>query len=178
MGDGPVWSADVSFHGTGQPGRFFNLIEGERGAIMARHPDFGSGYLKDVGCTNNATQLSCPAGVLPPGMAAADASVFANVGGNWFTATLSASSVSSDATGVNVSFEPGGDQYRANNKVYLQGPHQLVMASSMTSLSSFWLTSIASSRLRSRKSSWGSPALAGGSRRSVRRRWSISSYFL
>ena len=48
------------------------------------------------------------------------------VGGNWFTATLSATSVSSDATGVNVSFEPGGDQYRANDKVYLQGPHQLI----------------------------------------------------
>ena len=25
-----------------------------------------------------------------------------------------------------MSFEPGGDQYRANNKVYLQGPHQLI----------------------------------------------------
>ena len=117
--------------------RFFNLVEGQRGAVLARHPDFGSGYLKDVNCTNSATSLWCPAGVLPAGMRAADASVFANVGANWFAATLSATKVSDTAAGgVSVAFEKGGHQYSANNKVYLQGPHQLISEAGEWSLDS------------------------------------------
>ena len=126
---GPLWAADVSAlaDGSGEVRRFFNLIEGERGAVLARHPDFGSGYLKDVGCSNNASLLQCPPGVLPRELSIADASVFANVGGNWFTATLSATAVSVDATGrVSVSFQEGGGTYAANNKIYLQGAHQLI----------------------------------------------------
>jgi hypothetical protein len=92
---GPIWSADVAAlapNGIAQ-WRFYNLIEGQRGAILARHPDFGSGYLKDFGCHNNATQLTCPAGVLPEGLTPTDMSVFANVGGNWFTAVRQISRV-------------------------------------------------------------------------------------
>ena len=132
VGDGPVWAANVSTLGgsakVSKPfRRFFNLVEGQRGAILARHPDFGSGYLKDVGCTNNATMLQCPPGVLPRDLSVADTSVFANVGGNWFSATLSATSMTSDAAGhVNVSFQEGGGAYKANNKIYLQGAHQLI----------------------------------------------------
>ena len=116
--------------------RFFNLVESQRGAILARHPDFGSGYLKDVKCTNSATSLSCPAGVLPARMSAADASVFANVGANWFAATLSATKVSEAAGGVSVDFEKGGKQYSANDKIYLQGPHQLISEAGEWSLDS------------------------------------------
>jgi hypothetical protein len=105
--------------------------------VLARHPDFGSGYLKDVNCTNGATSLWCPAGVLPARMGAADASVFANVGANWFAATLSATKVSDTAAGgVSVAFEKGGHQYSANNKIYLQGPHQLISEAGEWSLDS------------------------------------------
>jgi hypothetical protein len=139
VGDGPVWAADVSALapppsplGSGEeddsePWRFFNLVEGQRGAVLARHPDFGSGYLKDVGCNNSQTSLQCPAGVLPEELSIADASVFANVGGNWFTATLSATAVAVDAAGrVNVTFEKDTGKLQANNKIYLQGARQLI----------------------------------------------------
>eukprot|EP01043_Picozoa_sp_COSAG02_P010571 COSAG02_NODE_373_length_23594_cov_6.892190_18_plen_415_part_00 len=139
VGDGPVWTADVSalapapspLGSTGsddsEPWRFFNLIEGQRGAVLARHPDFGSGYLKDVGCNNSQTSLQCPVGVLPDELSVADASVFANVGGNWFTATLSATAVAVDAAGrVNVTFEKDTGLLQANNKIYLQGAWQLI----------------------------------------------------
>jgi hypothetical protein len=133
VGDGPVWTADVSAlasrPGSGITGfrRFFNLIEDQRGAVLARHPDFGSGYLKDVGCTNNATMLECPPGVLPRDLSIADTSIFANVGGNWFTATLSAKSTATDAIGrVTVGFQKGAGAYAANNKIYIQGAHQLI----------------------------------------------------
>ena len=65
--------------------RFFNLVEAREGAVLARLPDLGSGYLKDLGCTNTNTQLTCPEGVLPTGLSADDASVFANVGADWFS---------------------------------------------------------------------------------------------
>jgi hypothetical protein len=134
VGDGPMWTADVSALapppsplGSSEPWRFFNLIEGQRGAILARHPDFGSGYLKDVGCNNSQTSLQCPAGVLPDELSVADASVFANVGGNWFTATLSATAVTVDAAGrVNVTFEKDTGTLQANNKICLQGAWQLI----------------------------------------------------
>ena len=60
--------------------RFFNLLEAREGATLARLPDLGGGYLKDLGCTNGDTTVTCPAGVLPAGLRADDASVFCNVG--------------------------------------------------------------------------------------------------
>eukprot|EP01048_Picozoa_sp_COSAG05_P001138 COSAG05_NODE_37_length_27688_cov_18.080394_10_plen_397_part_00 len=122
VGDSPVWRADVSM--LRRP--FFNLVENMRGGILARHPDYGSGYLKDVGCNNSATQILCPMGVLPPDLDAADASVFANLGGNWFTSTYSVANISGTSDGgVNVTFLRE-KQYAANARVYVQGAKQLI----------------------------------------------------
>ena len=40
--------------------RFFNLLENGEAVTLARLPDFGSGYLKDLNCTNSDTKLTCP----------------------------------------------------------------------------------------------------------------------
>jgi len=40
--------------------RFFNLLESGEAVTLARLPDFGSGYLKDLNCTNSDTKLTCP----------------------------------------------------------------------------------------------------------------------
>ena len=68
----------------------------------------------------------CPPGVLPTTFSASDSSVFANVGGNWFssTATLTTVTVAADGT-VNASFL-GEPQYGANDRIYVQGDKSLI----------------------------------------------------
>ena len=112
-----------------RPWRFFNLVEARVGGVLARTPDFGGGYLKDYGCTNSNTALSCPKGVLPAALggkgAVADASVFANIGANWFTETRFATgSGAAHGGGVTINFDGGSGG--ANNKIYLQGPKELI----------------------------------------------------
>jgi hypothetical protein len=102
--------------------RFFNLLEAREGATLARLPDRGSGYLKDLGCHNGDTSLTCPLGVLPPGLSADDVSVFVNVGSDWFTSTRTATS----ATATTVGFESKASSYSANDKIYLQGDKTLI----------------------------------------------------
>jgi hypothetical protein len=51
---------------------FVFIYEWRKNAVFRRLPDFGSGYLKDLGCSNTDTSLQCPAGVLPPEMNPAD----------------------------------------------------------------------------------------------------------
>jgi hypothetical protein len=77
----PIWSVDIS--ALSLPKRFFNLLESGEGATLARLPDFGSGYLKDLGCSNTDTSFKCPAGVLPAAMDPADIGVQCNLGSDW-----------------------------------------------------------------------------------------------
>jgi hypothetical protein len=51
---------------------FVFIYKWRKNAVFRRLPDFGSGYLKDLGCSNTDTSLQCPAGVLPPEMNPAD----------------------------------------------------------------------------------------------------------
>eukprot|EP00040_Diaphanoeca_grandis_P033815 m.207986 g.207986 ORF g.207986 m.207986 type:complete len:1066 (+) comp32998_c0_seq1:2-3199(+) len=98
--------------------KFFNLIEDRVGAVLARQPKKGSGYLKDVGCKNSDTSISCLPGVLPTDLVPDDLSVYVNIGADWFTETRKVTAVS--AGGAAISFEKG--KYGgANNKVYVQG---------------------------------------------------------
>ena len=102
--------------------RFFNLIEAREGATLARLPDLGSGYLKDLGCHNGDNSLTCPPGVLPLGLSSDDASVFVNVGSDWFTSTRAATSASATTVG----FESKASSFSANDKIYLQGDKTLI----------------------------------------------------
>ena len=125
----PSSSNNNHSHISKSPWRFFNLVESRVGAVLARTPDSGSGYLADVGCSNSASLVQCPPGVLPGDLTTADTSIFANVGANWFSQTLSVvpGGVSVDGTtgAVNVSFHQG-TQFNANDKIYIQGDHRLI----------------------------------------------------
>lgn len=106
--------------------RFFNVLEDRVGAVLARTPDFGSGYLVDLGCSNGDTSLTCPAGVLPTKFDVSDSSVFANLGSNWFTETRTVETATLASNGgVTVSFEKG-NAMSANNKVYIQGAKEFI----------------------------------------------------
>eukprot|EP00937_MAST-01D_sp_MAST-1D-sp2_P000988 g988.t1 len=109
------------------PWRFFNLLEARVGAVQARVPKAGGGYLKDVACTNSNTQMVCPRGVLPAAglTTPADASVFVNIGANWFTETRAATSSAVGADG-SVTVEFRGGSGNANDKIYLQGSKELI----------------------------------------------------
>jgi len=102
--------------------RFFNLLESGEGATLARLPDFGSGYLKDLGCSNTDTSLKCPAGVLPAAMDPADLGVQCNLGSDWFTSLRQG--VSYDPALNTVNFKAKQSSFSANNKIFLQVPTQ------------------------------------------------------
>lgn len=114
--------------------RFYNLIEAREGAILARLPDFGSGYLKDLGCSDSGSSLHCPPGVLPAGLSADDASVFCNIGADWFTETRVVTGVNSATDPTTLSYTvpslpdmpAGKDDSRVNDKIYLQGDKTLI----------------------------------------------------
>lgn len=106
--------------------RFFNLIEDMEAGILARMPKAGSGYVKDIGCTNTNTEITCPKGVLPTNLSTADMSMYANLGADWFTETRQATRTSVGADGsVSVTFETGHFN-SANNKVFVQGSKEFI----------------------------------------------------
>ena len=105
-----VWATDISSIPELANRRFFMLIVGGEAAVLARSPVAGSGYLKELGCHNSDTQINCPAGVLPAGLTkeAGDASVFANLGADWFTDTRKVASITMNGDGSSVvNFEKG-----------------------------------------------------------------------
>ena len=104
--------------------RFFNLLENGEGATLARLPDFGSGYLTDLGCSNSDTSLKCPAGVLPAAMDPSDIGVQCNLGADWFTSLRQG--VSYDAAVNTITFAAKQSSFSANGKIYLQGDKALI----------------------------------------------------
>ena len=104
--------------------RFFNLLENGEAATLARLPDFGSGYLKDLGCKNSDTSFTCPPGVLPAAMDPADIGVQCNLGADWFTSLRQG--VSYDATTSEVTFKAKQSSFSANDKIYVQGDKALI----------------------------------------------------
>ena len=104
--------------------RFFNLLENGEAVTLARLPDFGSGYLKDLNCTNSDTKLTCPAGVLPAAMDPADIGVQCNLGSDWFTSLRQG--VAYDAAQHTVTFRAKQSNFAANDKIFLQGDKALI----------------------------------------------------
>eukprot|EP01048_Picozoa_sp_COSAG05_P006790 COSAG05_NODE_458_length_9621_cov_5.309914_2_plen_897_part_00 len=104
--------------------RFFNLLEAREPAVLARLPDLGSGYLKDLGCTNTNLDFTCPPGVLPRGLSADDSSVFTNVGANWFSQIRAGVAVNNPPT--KFTFAGSRSQYNANERIFLQGDKSLI----------------------------------------------------
>ena len=104
--------------------RFFNLLENGEAATLARLPDYGSGYLKDLGCKNSDTSFTCPAGVLPAAMDAADIGVQCNLGSDWFTSLRQG--VSYNAAENEVTFQAKQSGFTANDKIYVQGDKALI----------------------------------------------------
>ena len=104
------------------------LVEGTEAAVLARTPERGSGYLRDLGCSVDDGTLTCPRGVLPQASTMqkniADMSVFCNTGAGWDGETRAVEKLSSSSSGgVAVSYYApsrtcGGD---CNNKTYIQG---------------------------------------------------------
>jgi hypothetical protein len=142
-----VWRTNVSAVPELQGKRFFNLLCQGEAAVLARAPDAGSGYMKELGCSNSDVQITCPQEVLPAELVnqAGDMSVFANLGADWFTDTRKVQSVAQDkgAKTVTIHFEGGkhphgiignkqgralgdGLTMSANDKVYLQGGTALI----------------------------------------------------
>ena len=115
------------------PRRFFNLLENDAASILARTPDKGSGYLKELGCSNSNTEVTCPISVFVDGGGAlanntADLTVFANLGADWFSENriVSAVNIDTSSSSVKVSFSGGSGQISANDKVYIQGGWSLI----------------------------------------------------
>lgn len=102
--------------------RFFNLVEDGEGGVLARLPDYGSGYLSELGCSNSNTRLTCPAGVLPASLSVTDSSVYVNLGADWFTETRPVTS----ASATEVQFASGAAGFGANSRIYLQGDKALI----------------------------------------------------
>ena len=114
----------------------FVLLEDGHARTLARHPDAGSGYLCDSGCTvDGQGTLVCPAGIFSRATVAtlqddiADVSVFCNTGSGWDGETRAASAVTAAANGsTSVRFyEParacGGP---CNERAFLQGSRALI----------------------------------------------------
>jgi hypothetical protein len=111
-----IWYANVSeLTSSGSapapaPNRFFMLLSEGEAAVLARTPDEGSGYLKELGCKNSDSSISCPKGVFPAALSqqAADASVFANLGADWFTDTRKVKTIVTNADGsTGITFDGG-----------------------------------------------------------------------
>lgn len=139
---GNIWVADVSKllppgpdddEGVKKAEPFFNLIEGEVGAVLARTPDKGSGYLRDAGCRGNTTlgRVVCPPGVLPGRLLSddvGDLSMYCVLGSrnsqgastHWSSNTFKVVAVSADA------IEVGGALRGCSDKLYVQGSKQLI----------------------------------------------------
>jgi hypothetical protein len=104
--------------------RFFNLLENGEAATLARTPDFGSGYLKDLGCKNTDTSFTCPPGVLPANMSPADLGVQCNLGSDWFTSLRQG--VAYNPSVGEVTFRAKQSGFSANDKIYVQGDKALI----------------------------------------------------
>eukprot|EP00054_Salpingoeca_dolichothecata_P010827 m.60181 g.60181 ORF g.60181 m.60181 type:complete len:974 (+) comp19167_c0_seq2:54-2975(+) len=104
--------------------RFYQLLENREGGILARTPNRGSGYLRQLGVKNTNTQLNWPAGALPASFAWQDAQVFCNLGADWFSETRLVTSANLSMR--TLTYGPGSGAFTCNDKVYLQGPKELI----------------------------------------------------
>ena len=115
------WRGQIYRAKLGEGRRFYRLYENGRSAVMARHPNKGSGYGGGAGPVNNTT-VRIPAEWADYDFIAAQ--VFGWMGPNWFTEMREVTGVDREKCLLTVS--PGSGDRSFNARLYVRGVRELL----------------------------------------------------